>query len=186
MNQSITKLALMSLLLAIPAFAHAQGIEGLFPNGHTLPFSIATPFGPNVTTGYTFAQGKNATFASLLDNNKGTFWRNTEWAKTLGLTTDQQKKMDDIFHQFRLKLIDLTAALEKEELTLEPLIGQGRPEAENEAKVLTQIDRIAAARAELEKGNSKMMFTILQVLTPDQWTKLPSAKKQPQFQFKLK
>lgn len=185
MNQWITKLALMSLLLAIPAFAHAQGIEGLYPNGQHLPF-VATPFGPNLTTGYAFAQGKNATFESLLGNNRGTFWRNTEWAKMLGLTIDQQKKMDDIFHQYRLKLIDLTAALEKEELTLEPLIGQGRPEPENETKVLTQIDRIAAARAELEKGNSKMMFTILQVLTPDQWIKLPSAKRQGGLPFKLK
>jgi hypothetical protein len=63
---------------------------------------------------------------------------------------------------------------ESQDLILEPLMGEGRPEAENEAKILTQIDRIAAARAELEKGKSKMLFSLLQVLTADQWTKLPA------------
>jgi hypothetical protein len=39
----------------------------------------------------------------------------------VGFIADQQKRMDDIFQQYRLKLIDLTAALQKEELILEPL-----------------------------------------------------------------
>src|SRR5262249_16971962 len=47
---------------------------------------------------------------------KGTFWRNPEWVKTMDLSADQQNMMDGIFHQYRLKLIDLTAALQKEEL----------------------------------------------------------------------
>lgn len=157
-------------LTAIPGLAQTPaqgGLEALYPDAQATPFGV-----------YTFAQGKTGGLDVLLGNAKGTFWRNTEWSKTLGLTADQQKKMDDIFHQYRLKLIDLKAALEKEELILEPLIGQGRPEPESEAKIVTQIDRIAAARAELEKGNSKMMLSILQVLTADQWTKLPAGKKQ--------
>jgi Spy/CpxP family protein refolding chaperone len=114
---------------------------------------------------------------SLQSTVKGTFWRNPEWIKLLDLSTDQQKKMDDIFQQYRLKLIDLTASLQKEELILEPLLGPNRPAPESEAKILTQIDRIAEARAELEKANSKMLVSILQVLTPDQWSKLPMPGK---------
>jgi len=110
---------------------------------------------------------------SLQSTVKGTFWRNPEWIKLLDLSTDQQKRMDEIFQQYRLKLIDLTASLQKEELILEPLLGPNRPAPESEAKILTQIDRIAEARAELEKANSKMLVGILQVLTPDQWSKLP-------------
>ena len=109
---------------------------------------------------------------------KGTFWRNPEWAKMLNLSTDQQKKMDEIFQQHRLKLIDLTAALQKEELILEPLFGATRPSSEDEASILTQIERIADARAELEKTNSRMLLGILQVLTPEQWNKLPAASKE--------
>jgi Spy/CpxP family protein refolding chaperone len=117
---------------------------------------------------------------SLLATVKGTFWRNPDWVKLLDLTTDQQKKMDDIFQQYRLKLIDLTASLQKEELILEPLLGTTRPSPEVEPKILTQIDRIADARAELEKATSRMLVGILQVLNAEQWTKLPiPPKKEP-------
>jgi Spy/CpxP family protein refolding chaperone len=176
MKKWLAPFGLVALLIAIPAFAQASlqgGIDGLYPGAQAGPFNF------NSAAAYAFAQGKGGTLDVLSGNAKGTFWRNAEWAKTLGLTADQQEKMDDIFHQYRLKLVDLKAALEKEELILEPLIGQGRPEPESESKILTQIDRIAAARAELEKGNSKMMLSILQVLTPDQWTRLPGGKKQP-------
>jgi hypothetical protein len=110
---------------------------------------------------------------SLQTQLSGTFWRNPEWVKMLELTTDQQNKMDDVYQQYRLKLIDLTAALQKEELIMEPLLGKTRPSPDAEAKIMTQIDRIAEARAELEKTNSRMLMSLLQVLTADQWSKLP-------------
>ena len=51
----------------------------------------------------------------------GRWWHDPNLVQRLGLTTDQQKKMDDIFQQHRLRLIDLNAALEKEETIMEPL-----------------------------------------------------------------
>jgi protein CpxP len=79
--------------------------------------------------------------------------------------------MDDIFQQHRLKLIDLNASLEKEEAILEPLVGADQPD---DNKVLPQIDRVAQARAELEKANSRMLWSVRRVLTPEQWKKLQS------------
>jgi len=99
----------------------------------------------------------------------GTWWTNTDNAAALGLTKEQQKKMDDIFQQHRLKLIDLNASLSKEEAILDPLIAAERLD---EPKILNQIDRIAQARAELEKVNSRLLLAIRQSLTMDQWTKL--------------
>jgi Spy/CpxP family protein refolding chaperone len=90
-------------------------------------------------------------------------------AQKLGLTTDQQKKMDDIFQQNRLNLIDLNASLQKEETVMEPLMEADQPD---EAKILAQIDRVAQARAELEKADARMLLGIRRVLTPDQWRKL--------------
>jgi len=98
-----------------------------------------------------------------------------EMAQKLGLTTDQQKRMDDIFQQNRLKLIDLNASVQREEATLDPLLSADSPD---EAKVLAQIDRVAQARAELEKGNARMLLGIRRVLTPDQWQKLRSEAAQ--------
>jgi Spy/CpxP family protein refolding chaperone len=97
-------------------------------------------------------------------------------AQKLGLTADQQKKMDEIFQQHRLKLIDLNASLQKEEAILEPLVESDQPE---ESKIVTQIDRVAQARAELEKANARMLLGIRRVLNPDQWKKLQVGVPRP-------
>jgi periplasmic protein CpxP/Spy len=97
------------------------------------------------------------------------WWDNPRIAQQIGLTDDQKKKMDEILQQHRLQLIDLHAALEKQEVLLRPMLGADQLD---ESKVLSQIDAIAQARAELEKANARMLFGIRKVLTPDQWKKL--------------
>jgi Spy/CpxP family protein refolding chaperone len=103
----------------------------------------------------------------------GTWWRNQSYITSLSLTPEQQKRMDDVFQQSRIKLIDVTAALDKEEAILEPLIEADRLD---ENKVALQLDKVADARAELEKANARMLLGIRQVLTIEQWTKLNSSK----------
>jgi Spy/CpxP family protein refolding chaperone len=103
----------------------------------------------------------------------GMWWKNPEIAQKLSLTADQQKKMDDIFQQSRLQLIDLKANVEKQELLLEPMLSANPPDTN---KVLAQIDHVAAARAELEKGMARMLLNIRGVLSADQWTKLQSER----------
>ena len=97
------------------------------------------------------------------------WWDNPRLSQQIGLTDDQKKKMDDIAQQHRLKLIDLDAALQKQEAIMHPLIEADQPD---ESKILSQIDAIAQARAELEKDRARMLFSIRQTLTPDQWKKL--------------
>ncbi len=104
-----------------------------------------------------------------LEGGPGRWWENQELVQRLGLTADQQKKMEDIFQQSRIKLIDLNAALQKEEAIMEPLMAADQPD---ETKLLAQIDKVAQARAELEKANGRMLVGMRRVLTPDQWKKL--------------
>jgi Spy/CpxP family protein refolding chaperone len=99
----------------------------------------------------------------------GTWWRNPDMVQKLGIDSDQQKKIEDVFQQHRLKLVDLDATLKKEEIVLEPLMSADSPD---ETKTLAQIDKVAQARAELEKANARFLFAIRRVLTPDQWKKL--------------
>jgi Spy/CpxP family protein refolding chaperone/ribosome assembly protein YihI (activator of Der GTPase) len=101
----------------------------------------------------------------------GKWWTRPEMAQKLGLTTDQIKKMDDIFQQHRLKLIDLDAAVRKEEVIMEPLISAEQPD---DAKIVAQIDKVAQARAELEKANARMLLGIRRLLILEQWNKLKS------------
>ena len=106
----------------------------------------------------------------------GRWWKNPEMVEKLGVTADQQKKMDDIFQQHRLKLIDVTAAVEREEVTLQPMMEADQPD---EARIVAQIDKVAQARAELEKANARMLLGIRRILTPDQWKKLQADAPRP-------
>ena len=106
----------------------------------------------------------------------GRWWKDPQMVEKLGVTADQQKKMDDIFQQHRLKLIDVTAAVEREEVTLEPMMAADQPD---EAKIVAQIDKVAQARAELEKANARMLLGIRRILTPDQWKKLQAEQPRP-------
>jgi Spy/CpxP family protein refolding chaperone len=107
---------------------------------------------------------------------RGRWWDNTDIAQKLGLSTDQQKKMDDIFQQSRLKLIDQHAAVEKEETILEPLLAAEQPD---EAHILAQIDKVAQSRAELEKANARMLLGLRGVLTTAQWKTLQTLGPPP-------
>ena len=106
---------------------------------------------------------------SFRGGEHGRWWDNPRLAQQIGLTDDQKAKMDDIFQQHRLQLIDLNATLQKDEVILHPLL---QADQLDETRILSQIDAIAQARAELEKANARMLFGIRKVLTPDQWKKL--------------
>lgn len=103
------------------------------------------------------------------DSHFGRWWNDPRISRQLAITDDQKHRMDDIFQQHRLNLIDLDANLEKQEVLMQPMISADQP---NEAQVLAQIDKIAQARADLEKANARMLFDIRKVLTPEQWQKL--------------
>src|SRR5262245_50392190 len=100
----------------------------------------------------------------------------------LGLAPEQQKKMDDVFQQSRVKLIDLTASLDKEEAILEPLVSAEQPDAE---KIRAQIVRVADARSELEKANANMLLGLRLLLTPDQWKTLQANAAKPRLPRKM-
>jgi Spy/CpxP family protein refolding chaperone len=112
----------------------------------------------------------------MMPGPAGKWWDNPELARRINLTGDQQKRMDEVFQQHRLRLIDLHAALEKEEATLDPLIEAASPD---DARVLPQIDRVAQARAELEKANARLLLGLRHVLTPEQWKQLESEEHGP-------
>ncbi|HXS76914.1 MAG TPA: Spy/CpxP family protein refolding chaperone [Terracidiphilus sp.] len=96
----------------------------------------------------------------------GRWWNNPKIIERLKLTEEQRKSMDGIFQNHREKLIDLRANLEKAEVEMEPLVKADQP---NESAVMSQIDKVAQARAELEKANARFLFALRAKLTPEQW-----------------
>jgi periplasmic protein CpxP/Spy len=96
----------------------------------------------------------------------GRWWNNPKVAEQLKLTDEQRKAFDGILLEHREKLIDLKASVEKAELEMEPLVSADQPD---EARILSQIDKVAQARAELEKANARFLLAIRNKLTPEQW-----------------
>jgi Spy/CpxP family protein refolding chaperone len=101
-----------------------------------------------------------------LQGDHGRWWNNPKVVERLKLTDEQRKAFDGILLEHREKLIDLRASVEKAELEMEPLIGTDQPD---EARILSQIDKVAQARAELEKANARFLLAIRNKLTPEQW-----------------
>jgi len=157
--KSILSLALLASLSGSVLLAQAPG--GGFPMG---------PPGDRMMGGR--EDGMHPGFGP---GPRAIWWHDADLAQKLGLTPDQQKRMDDIIQQSRLQLIDLRASVEKQELLMEPMLSANPPDTN---KVLAQIDHIAQSRAELEKAHARMLLGIRGVLTPDQWTKLQAAKRE--------
>jgi len=103
----------------------------------------------------------------------GMWWKNPEVATRIGLSAEQQKRIEDQFLQSRVQLIHMHASLQEEQLMLRPLL-DATPF--DEAKAMEQIDKIADTRADLEKTNAKMLLNIRGVLTAEQWTRLRSGR----------
>jgi Spy/CpxP family protein refolding chaperone len=174
MRLTILKTAL--LVSALGGFALAQPTDEGAPQ--TAPAAPAAPAPPRPPRPPQPGRGPDHGMMApghgmMMPGPAGKWWDNPELAKRLNLTADQQKKMDEVFQQNRLRMIDLHAALEREEATLDPLMEAANPD---DAKVLPQVDRVAQARAELEKANARLLLGLRHLLTPEQWKTLDSGR----------
>jgi Spy/CpxP family protein refolding chaperone len=161
------------ILLFAGAVALAQPQQ---PQQPPQPPQPPSGVGPGAGGGIGMGGGRGMAGRGPMERGMGRWWKNPEMVEKLGVTADQQKKMDDIFQQHRLKLIDVTAAVEREEVTLEPMMEADQPD---EARIVAQIDKVAQARAELEKANARMLLGIRRILTPEQWKKLQAETPRP-------
>ena len=114
--------------------------------------------------------------AFRFDGTHGQFWNNPRIVEKLKLTDEQRKEMDAILLEHRGKLIDLRATEEKAELEMQPLMSADEP---NETAILAQIDKIASARAELEKANARFLLALRAKLTPEQWKEVREFREHP-------
>ncbi|HEY1987383.1 MAG TPA: periplasmic heavy metal sensor [Terracidiphilus sp.] len=105
----------------------------------------------------------------------GRWWNDPTLVEKLKLTDEQRKAMDGILLEHREKLIDMRATVDKAELEMEPLMRDDQP---NESRILAQIDKIAQARAELEKANARFLLAIRGKLSPEQWKDLQAARSE--------
>src|SRR5688572_7515878 len=97
---------------------------------------------------------------------QGKWWQSDEYKRELQLTTDQSKRLEDVFQAAVPRLKSLKKALDQAESEFERLLQRG-----DDGSVMDQVERVEAARAELNKAHTWMMLDMKRVLTTDQWAK---------------
>jgi len=99
----------------------------------------------------------------------GKWWNNPAMAQKLALTEAQMQQMEKAFRERRNQLFELRNTLNGLEASLEPMIATNRL---NEPQITSQIEKIAQARATLEKLNSLMLLDMRRALSAEQWKQL--------------
>ena len=111
-------------------------------------------------------QGRDVMFHSV---GMGSWWMNPEVAERIGLSDQQKQELEKISQDGRLKMIDLRADLEKQQVILAPLLQGYHPD---EAQVLAQVDKVSQARAAVDRARVQTMLASRNVLTEEQWKKM--------------
>ena len=101
------------------------------------------------------------------------WWDDKHYAKNLHLRPDQKKRMDGLFDENRANLVNRYEALQQEESKMEAL---SRAQTLDENALFAQIDRVAQARAELEKANTHLLLQVRKEMDADQINHLDTSR----------
>jgi Spy/CpxP family protein refolding chaperone len=143
--------------------SHMGFPDGGGPRGHR------PPGGP--------ADGTDSTMRGGLQlGPPGRWWDDPMFAQDLGLRPEQKSKMDDIFNAHKAEIFGAYSSLLNEEAALEKITQEAHPD---EAGLFSAIDRIAQARASLEKANAHMLLAIRREMDDKQLERLESHRHFP-------
>jgi Spy/CpxP family protein refolding chaperone len=111
-----------------------------------------------------FAAAFGAGVADAAQGSK--WWQSDVFRRELGLTSEQSRRLEEIFQTALPKLRALKSSLDEAEAQLEKLIERG-----SDAAVMEQVNTVEAARKDLNISRSTMLLKMRRVLTTDQWVK---------------
>ncbi len=110
-----------------------------------------------------------AALAVAQPRNAGLGWWDNPVTSGLDLTELQERQIQDVVHDYRNRLVDARAAVEKAENDLEDVFNETLVDQQRGKDA---IDRLVEARAELTKAVSEMTLRLRAVLTAEQWQEL--------------
>jgi hypothetical protein len=99
----------------------------------------------------------------------GKWWRRAEVAQRLGLTPEQQTRLDAVFHAAAEDLIDRKGEVEKSSLALRHEIDQPQINRQNLQRLAA---RVSEARGKLFEREVLMLADMRGVLNDQQWAQL--------------
>jgi len=103
-------------------------------------------------------------------------WWDSELRQDLNLSQDQLKQIRQTQQEFRPRMRELRAEVNKAETDLDAIYNQ---DPVDQAKANEAINRLAAAHSELTKAVSQMDLKLRLILTPQQWQDLKEKQRRP-------
>ena len=174
------------LAIAISAYASAQARQPVPPGGANGGGGVVAPAGPvapKVPLESTTVRARNGSAPRNPSVNLqgrtlrlapvGRWWDDARYTNSLGIGVQQQKRMDVVFGSNRDQLQKLYDNLRHEEGQLAKVTKAAASEADLDA----QIDRVSAARTELQKANTHMLLQMRKELSADQVAKLDAVSE---------
>ena len=117
-----------------------------------------------------------AAAALLAQPPRGFFpWWDSPLVRDINLTEDQQRQVRDVVREFRGRLIDTRAAVEKAEAEVEDLFNEDQTDARRAGEA---VDKLVAARGEMTRAFAQIRLKLRSVLTPQQWRQLRQRRNQ--------
>ena len=101
------------------------------------------------------------------------WWHSDDFKRELGLTTEQTRRLEEIFQKAMPKLKVQKATLDEAEMRFTRLLERG-----DDATIMEQVNIVEAARSELNKARTMMLLDMKKILTADQWAKFTALQKQ--------
>lgn len=96
-------------------------------------------------------------------------WWDSPVAKDLNLTDAQTRQIRQTVREYRKRLIDARANMEKAEIDLEDIFNE---DTIDQRRGQEAVERLGSSRAELTKAMSEMSLRLRAILSVDQWNEL--------------
>jgi Spy/CpxP family protein refolding chaperone len=106
----------------------------------------------------------------------GRWWDDRNFAMSIGLSKNQQQKMDAVFNANKGAILDSYRALQKEESKLEAATREQQPDR---SRIFAAIDSVNQARASLEKANAQMLLQVRQQMDAGQIARMDKFREPP-------
>ena len=110
-----------------------------------------------------------ATFAHAQQLPPGKWWRRDEVVRQLGLSQDQQTRLDRIFAEAASALIDARGEVEKASVALRMALDEKQPDRPTITRIA---GRLSEARGKLFERELNMLLDMRAVLTEPQWNRM--------------
>jgi Spy/CpxP family protein refolding chaperone len=104
--------------------------------------------------------------AQMPEAPPGKWWKRPRIVQLLGLTADQQTKLEDIFSRRRREFVDLKADVEHRQIDVDELVTK---KDSDPRKTSAAVDALEQSRLKLRKAFTMMFLEQKDILTAAQW-----------------